>query len=151
MMKQLQLAVLLSSLAVILLGAGLILGVVALQARAPAKKSRPEVPLPGPMVTISDEVYNLREADRFLKATIMFEVDVEDRSEKETKLFLDELQKRDPQIRDLVIREINKRSFRTINSPDGKKRLKEDLKEIINGVVALGKLKQVLFTSYAVQ
>lgn len=151
MMRQLQMAVALSSLAVILLAVGLTLGWVALQARAPVKKARLEMPLPGPMVSITDEVYNLREADRFLKATIMFEVDVEDRSEKETKLFLDELQKRDPQIRDLVIREINKRSFRTVNSPDGKKQLKEALKEIINNVVALGKLKQVLFTSYAVQ
>jgi flagellar FliL protein len=150
--RQLQMAVMLSSVTALVLAIGLVLGIVALKARmTPHKKKPPEVALPGPMMVIKDQIYNLGEANRYLKATIVMELDKENKKDKEMPAFLDEAKKRDPQIRDLVIRLMSGKTFREINSPAGKAQLKEELRKKINAVLSRGEVKQVLFTQFALQ
>ena len=152
MIRQLRVAVAVSALAVLItLVVGVTFG-LALKARmTPEKKKRIELPLPGPLVTIEDQVYNLSEPNRYLKATVVLEADVEDMPKKQVTLFEQELQKRVPKIRDLVIRTVNTWTFREINTPQGKRQLKEDLRKEINRILARGELKRVMFTSFAVQ
>ena len=150
--RLLQASVALNVFTVVLLAIGLTLGTVVMMAKLnPAKKKPGETPMIGPTVTISDQVYNLGEPNHYLKATIILELDVDNKSEKQIAAFLEEVKKRDPQVKDIVIREISAKTFREVNSPQGKEQLKEELRLKINGILARGELKNVLFTSFAVQ
>jgi len=156
MQKKLQLIVVLNMIGLILLLAFVAVGTVTLRARLmPDKKKWPREPLPGPMVTIGDQIYNLGDHDRYLKATIVLEVDTGDRAhpkkKKEVELVLEELKKRDAKLRDIIIREINGWSFVNLNSPEGKLRLKKTILDRINEELSLGELKRVMITEFAVQ
>lgn len=146
------LAVLLSGVTVVLFAVALTLGLVALNARMhPQAKPRVVAPLPGPTYPISAQVYNLAENGRFLKATLVLELNHEGKSEKQMAVLMEEIKKRDPQVRDIVIRIINGRTFGEVNSPQGKTALKEEIAKKLNAVLASGELKQVLFTSFEMQ
>ena len=148
--RQLQLAVLFSGVTALVLAVGLVLGIVALKARmTPHKKKPPEVALPGPMQVIKDQIYNLGEANRYLKATIVMELDNENKKAKVLAEFQDEAKKRDPQIRDIVIRIMSGKTFQEINSPAGKSQLKEEIRKKINAVLSRGEVKRILFTKFA--
>lgn len=150
--RLLQLAVALNVFTVVLLAVALTLGTVAVMAKLNPQKKKPgEVPLPGPTVVISDQVYNLGEPNRYLKATILLELNAENKSEKMNATFLEEMKKRDPQIRDLIVRELSGKTFREVNSPQGKEQLKEELRVKINALLSRGELKRIMFTSFAVQ
>lgn len=150
--RLLQVAVGLSTFTVVLLAVGLILGTVAVRAKMTPQKKKPgEVPLPGPTVGITDQVYNLGETNRYLKATILLELNADNKSEKQIQAFLEEVKKREPQVRDLIIREVSGKTFREVNSPQGKEQLKDELRQKINGILSRGELKRIMFTSFAVQ
>ena len=145
-------AVGLSAFTIVVLALGLALGTAAMMAKInPHKKKPGEVPLPGPTVIITDQVYNLGEPGRYLKATIVLELNVDNRTEKQNQALFDEVKKRDPQLRDLIIREVSGKTFREVNSPQGKEMLKEELRLKINGTLSRGELKRIMFTSFAVQ
>jgi len=138
--------------AVIVLAFASTIGIITTMAKINPHKKRPgEVQLPGPTVTIGDQVYNLGEHNRYLKAAILLELNAGNRSEKQNQAFLEEMRKRDPQIRDLIIREVGGKTFREVNSPQGKEQLKEELRLKINELLSRGELKSIMFTSYAVQ
>ena len=152
LLRLLQISVALSAFTVVLLAVGLTLGTVAMMAKMnPTKKKVGNVPMPGPTVTISDQVYNLGEQNHYLKATILLELDAENRPEKQVAMFLEEVKKREPQVRDIIIREISGKTFREVNSPQGKEQLKEELRLKVNEILSKGELKHILFTSFAVQ
>lgn len=152
LLRLLQVSVALSAFTVVLLAVGLTLGGVAMMAKMnPTKKKVGNVPMPGPTVTISDQVYNLGEQNHYLKATILLELDVENRPEKQVAMFTEEVKRREPQIKDIIIREISGKTFREVNSPHGKEQLKEELRLKVNEILAKGELKHILFTSFAVQ
>ncbi len=145
-------SLIISSVTAALFAVVIILGGVALNARLHPKKA-PKVlqPLPGPMFVIRDQVYNLAEPARFVKLTIVFELATEGKSAKEAAAFVEEMKKRDSQIRDIVIRIMNGVTFMEINSPHGKAMLKEAIRKKVNEVLSRGELKSVLFTSFAMQ
>jgi flagellar FliL protein len=150
--RLLQLAVVVNLASVLLLGVVLTLGVVMIRARLnPVKKEVKEVSLPGPTVAISDQVYNLGEPNRYLKASMLLEMNSEKKSDKEMAGLNEEVKKRESQIRDIVIRVISGKTYREVNSPQGKEQLKDELKTRINEVLARGEIKRILFTSFAVQ
>lgn len=150
--RLLQTAVAVNAFAFVVLGLGLAVGTFSVMAKLNPQKKKPgEVPLPGPTVTITDQVYVLGEPNRYLKATILLELNAENKSEKQNAAFLDEVKRREPQIRDLVIREVSGKTFREVNSPQGKEQLKEELRLKINGLLTKGELKRIMFTSFAVQ
>ena len=145
-------AVILSAVTSFLFAIALTLGGVVLNVRLhPQKKERMVQPLPGPMVAIPDQVYNLADANRYLKAALIMELATEGRSAKETAAFGEEMKKREGQIRDIIIRVINGRSFMDVNSPRGKAEMKDVIRADLNKVLAHGEIKTVLFTNFAVQ
>ncbi len=117
-----------------------------------AQKKKPgEVPLPGPTVTIKDTVYALGEVNRYLKATILLELSLEGRTERQNSALLEEVRRREHQLKELVLREVKGKTYREVNSPQGKEQLKGLLKMKINSVLSRGELKRIMFTSFAVQ
>ena len=156
MNRKLQITVVLSTVLLMLVAVGVALGTVALRARLePDKKQWPKDPLPGPMISIDGQVYNLGEHNRYLKASIVLEADLGDeehpRTKKEMDLLMEELRKRGHKLRDIIIREINARSFSDLNSPEGKSRVKKDLLSRLNEELSHGVLKRVMFTEFALQ
>ncbi|MEK7475476.1 MAG: flagellar basal body-associated FliL family protein [Candidatus Coatesbacteria bacterium] len=150
--RLLQTAVGLSVFALVVLAFGFAVGTASVMAKVNPQKKKPgEVPLPGPTITISDQVYNLGEANHYLKATILLELNADNRSEKQNASLLEEVKRREPQIRDLIIREVSSKTFREVNSPQGKEMLKDELRQKINGLLTRGELKRIMFTSFAVQ
>jgi flagellar basal body-associated protein FliL len=150
--RLLQLAVVISLASVVLMAVVLTLGVVMVKAKLnPVKVTLKEVPLPGPTVAISDQVYNLGEPNRYLKATILLEMNSDNKSDKQLAGLSEEVKKREAQIRDIVIRVISGKTYREVNSPQGKEQLKDELKTRINEVLARGEIKRIMFTSFAVQ
>lgn len=146
------LSVVVSGVTTFLFAVALTMGSIVLNARLhPDKKTRPPAPPPGPIVEVSDQIYNLGEAKRFLKAGVALELDLTGKSTKEAQAFAEEMKKREPQIRDIIIRVINKRTFAEVNSPQGKQMMKNDIMKAVDEVLARGQIKTVLFTSFAAQ
>ncbi len=107
--------------------------------------------MPGPSLRIEDSVYNLGEMNRYMKATMQVELDVTGMKEKESADFFDEARQRLPWIKDLVISEISGKTYRDVSTPAGKEQLKEELRVRINALLSRGEVKEVMFTSFAVQ
>ncbi len=150
--RLLQTAIGLSVFALVILALGFAIGTVSVMTKVNPQKKKPgEVPLPGPTVTISDQVLNLGEANHYLKVTILLELNADNRSEKQNAALLEEVKRREPQIRDLIVREVSGKTVREVNSPQGKEALKEELRQKINGILTRGELKRIMFTSFAVQ
>ena len=145
-------AVLLAGITVVLFAVALTLGLVALNARMhPEVRPRVVAPLPGPVYQVTDQTYNLAESNRYLKAALVLELNAEGKTTKQMAALMEEVKKRDPQLRDIIIRTINGRSFGELNSPSGKTSLKGELTKRLNAVLAMGELKQVLFVSFQMQ
>ena len=66
-------------------------------------------------------------------------------------MFLEKVKKKESQIRDLIISEVSKKTFREVNSPQGKEQLKEELRLKISELLTPDELKRIMFTSFAVQ
>jgi flagellar basal body-associated protein FliL len=150
--RLLQALVVLNAFALVVLSLGLGAGMVIAVAKVNPQKKKPgEVPLPGPTVLIDDQVYNLGEANHYLRATILLELNTDNKSEKQAQAFQDEVRRREPQVRDVLIREIGRKTLREVNSPQGKEQLKEELRIKLNVLFTKGELKRIMFTSFAVQ
>jgi flagellar FliL protein len=152
-MRMMQMVIGLNGLTVVMLVVGTVLGAMALTTKMNVKEAK-EVeknPMPGPIIAIEDQVYNLGEPNRYMKAAIRLELDVAGMKEKEVPAFTDEAKKRLPQIRDLIVTELSGKTYREVATPQGKEQLKEELRLRINQLLQLGQVREVMFTSFAVQ
>lgn len=107
--------------------------------------------MPGPSIKIEDHIYNLGESNRYMKAAMQLELNTAGMKEKEEIEFMDEVKRLDPHIRDLIISEISGKTFREVSTPEGKEQLKEELRVKVNALLSRGEVKEVMFTSFAVQ
>lgn len=58
----------------------------------------------------------------------------------------EEIEKRKPQIRDIIIITLSSKSFEEISSREGKEALRAEIKDTINNFLTKGKIKNVFFT-----
>ena len=131
---------------------GFSLGMKAMMMKVnPAPKPKVEHPLPGPTLQIFNQIYNLGETNRYMKVTMELELEVEGMDERARASFLEEIRRREPHIRDLLISEISGKTYREVSTPQGKEQLKEELRLKINTLLSRGELREVMFTSFAVQ
>jgi len=131
---------------------GFFLGMKAMMVKVnPEPKPKAEHPLPGPTLQIFNQIYNLGEPNRYMKATMELELEVEGMEEQEHMAFLQEVRRREPYILDLLISEISGKTYREVSTPQGKEQLKEELRLKINALLSRGELREVMFTSFAVQ
>ena len=62
-----------------------------------------------------------------------------------------ELDKKKPLIRDIVIRTLSSKTFQEVSTNRGKEKLKDELVNKINAVLADGRIKNIFFTEFVVQ
>jgi flagellar FliL protein len=60
----------------------------------------------------------------------------------------EEINKRMPQVRDMIIILLSSKSYSQISTPKGKERLKEEIRDTVNSFLTQGKINKVLFTQF---
>lgn len=98
--------------------------------------------LVGHIVKLESFIVNLAES----KGTKIFRVNME--LEVESAEVQDEVQKRMPQIRDIIIILLSSKNYRQISTPAGKDELKDEIRDTINTFLTRGKVVKVLFTEF---
>jgi len=59
-----------------------------------------------------------------------------------------EIDKRKPQIRDIIIILLSSKTYPQLNSPEGREFLREEIRDTVNSFLTTGKIKRVLFTEF---
>ena len=93
------------------------------------------VPLDYFLVNLAED-----QGQKLFKVQMEFEVDNADVQE--------EINKRMPQIRDIIIILLSSKTYSQISSPKGKERLKEEIRDTVNSFLIKGKINKVLFTQF---
>lgn len=99
----------------------------------------------GPMYPMDQFVVNLlsESGSRFLKTSLNIELDSEELS--------GELDSKKAAIRDIIIRTLSSKTFEEVSTMKGKERLKDEIVERINEILADGQIKNIFFTDFVVQ
>ena len=99
----------------------------------------------GPIYPLDQFIVNLLSEGgaKFLKT----KMDLELSSQELTA----ELDKKKPLIRDIVIRTLSSKTFQEVSTSRGKEKLKDELVDKINAVLADGYVKNIFFTEFVVQ
>ncbi len=99
----------------------------------------------GPMYPMDQFVVNLlsENGSRYLKVKLDIEMDKPELSA--------ELDKKKPLIRDIIIRTLSSKTFEEVSTMKGKDRLKDEIVNKINDVLADGQIRNIFFTDFVVQ
>ena len=99
----------------------------------------------GPIYPLDKFVVNLvsTNANRYLKCKIDLELDSQELQQ--------EIDKKLPAIRDLIIRVLSSKTVEEIQTSKGKEKLKEEIKRKINEVLTTGEVRNVYFTEFVIQ
>ena len=60
----------------------------------------------------------------------------------------DEINKRMPQVRDIIIILLSSKNYSQVSTPKGKDKLKEEIRDTVNSFLTKGKVNKVLFTEF---
>ena len=93
------------------------------------------VPLDYFLVNLAED-----QGQKLFKVQMEFDVDSVD--------VQDEINKRMPQVRDIIIILLSSKSYDQIATPRGKERLKEEIRDTVNSFLTKGKINKVLFTQF---
>jgi len=112
------------------------------------KKVIVEKPELGPIRNLGDFIVNLADPTEthYLRASVVLELDY-----GSTPELMDEVEKRTPQIKDIVISCLSSKTSVQLADPENREALKEEIKDKINAVLNRGQLARVYFTSFAIQ
>lgn len=99
----------------------------------------------GPMYPMDQFVVNLlsESGSRFLKVSLDIELSAEELSA--------EMDKKKPAIRDIIIRTLSSKTFEEVSTMKGKERLKDEVVQKINEILADGQVRNIFFTDFVVQ
>ena len=99
----------------------------------------------GPIYSLDGFVVNLlsNSSSRYLKCKIDLELDAPELQE--------EVDKKLPAIRDLIIRILSSKTVEEIQTSKGKEKLKEEIKRKINEMLTTGEIRNVYFTEFVIQ
>lgn len=99
----------------------------------------------GPMYPMSQFVVNLlsESGSKYLKVVLDVELDSEQLSV--------EMDHKKSLIRDIIIRSLSSKTFEEVSTMKGKDRLKDEIVNKINDVLADGQVKNIFFTDFVVQ
>ena len=101
--------------------------------------------LVGPIFKLEPFVVNLvdNRSNRYLKTTIQLELDSEE--------VLPELERRQPQIQDIILALLTSKTPKELQALEGKFRLREELLSRLNALLVNGTVKRVYFTEFVIQ
>ncbi|WP_297452792.1 flagellar basal body-associated FliL family protein [Persephonella sp.] len=99
----------------------------------------------GIMFEVGTFVVNLadKDADRYLKVTIILEL--------ENEQVKQEVEKRLPQIKDSITTLLFTKTSRELRTAEGVEKLKEEILRRVNAILPLGGVKNVYFTDFVIQ
>lgn len=99
----------------------------------------------GPMYPMKQFIVNLlsESGNRFLKTSLDIELSDETLSA--------EMDAKQAAIRDIIIRTLSSKTFEEVSTMKGKDKLKDELVERINQVLADGQIRNIFFTDFVVQ
>jgi len=99
----------------------------------------------GPIYPLDQFIVNLVSsgASRYLKCKIDLELDSPDLQQ--------EVDKKLPAVRDLIIRILSSKTVEEIQTAKGKEKLKEEIKRKINSILTTGEIKHVYLTEFVIQ
>jgi len=99
----------------------------------------------GPIYPLDQFIVNLvsNNSSRYLKCKIDLELDSQELQQ--------EIDKKLPAIRDLIIRILSSKTVEEIQTSKGKEKLKEEIKRKINEILTTGEIRNVYFTEFVIQ
>jgi flagellar FliL protein len=99
----------------------------------------------GPIYPLDQFIVNLvsNNSSRYLKCKIDLELDSPELQQ--------EVDKKLPAIRDLIIRILSSKTVEEIQTAKGKEKLKEEIKRKINEILTTGEIRHVYFTEFVIQ
>jgi len=99
----------------------------------------------GPIYPLDQFIVNLvsNNSSRYLKCKIDLELDAPELQQ--------EVDKKLPAIRDLIIRILSSKTVEEIQTSKGKEKLKEEIKRKINEMLTTGEIRHVYFTDFVIQ
>jgi len=88
------------------------------------------------------------DGERFLKVEVIFEYD-----DKAYPDLGEELARRAPKFKDLLINHLSRQTMADLMEPDAKDKIRKDLARLINATIPpkIGEVRDVLFTTYIIQ
>src|SRR3989304_2059110 len=101
-------------------GVGSVLLFAKMNVKPHVESRAPHEIMPGPAFKLDDTVYNLGETNRYMRAAMEIELDVEGMDEKSVAEFMDEVRTRLPWVRDLIIGHFSAKIYRDVATPEGK-------------------------------
>jgi len=113
------------------------------EAKEQAKEAS-EDPFVGKFIPMETFFVNLAgsRGGKIARVTMEFEVE-ENNSE-----IVQEIERRKPQIRDIIIILLSSKTFDQVSSKEGKDNLREEIKGRLNSFLTKGKIKSILFTEF---
>lgn len=114
------------------------------EAEAQHEEKKEEEDFVGKMIPMETFLVNLsgNRGNKLLKVNMELEVEGERISE--------EIDKRKPQVRDIIIILLSSKTYAQMESPEGKEFLREEIRETVNSFLTKGKIKRVHFTEFIV-
>ena len=115
------------------------------QQKVEKKKKVSDMTEIGPIYPLDQFIVNLvsTNANRYLKCKIDLELDSPELQQ--------EVDKKLPAIRDLIIRILSSKTVEEIQTAKGKEKLKEEIKRKINQMLGTGEIRNVYFTEFVIQ
>lgn len=93
------------------------------------------VPLDYFLVNLAED-----QGQKLFKVEMEFDVD--------SSAVQEEINKRMPQVRDIIIILLSSKNYSQISTPKGKENLKEEIRDTVNSFLTKGKINKVLFTQF---
>jgi flagellar FliL protein len=143
------LIILVSSVLIIsLISAGATFFVIMSKTTPATKKVIVEKPELGPITSLGEFIVNLADPteSHYLRANVVMELDY-----GSSLKLAEEVDKRMPQIKDIVISCLGSKTSVQLQDPENREALKQEVKDKINAVLNRGQLAKVYFTSFAIQ
>ncbi|MDK2792017.1 MAG: flagellar protein FliL [Deferribacteres bacterium] len=108
-------------------------------------KKQADVSSIGPLYSFESFIVNLADpgGTRYLKVTMQAELD----SDK----LVDEIEKRKPQIRDIILTVLSSKTYAEVSTAQGKLALKQEIIRRINLTLTTGAVKSIYFTEFVSQ
>jgi flagellar FliL protein len=99
----------------------------------------------GPIFHLETFIVNLadQEGNRYLRLTMDLELG--------SKMLVEELEARLPQVRDKILMILPAKEFEEIHSAEGKIALRDELMAALNGLMTQGKISNIYFKEFVVQ
>ncbi|MEI7640444.1 MAG: flagellar basal body-associated FliL family protein [bacterium] len=148
--KTLQLLIILVSAVLVLslISASATFFVVMSKISQPSKKVIVEKPELGPIKSLGEFIVNLSDPTEthYLRTEVVIELDYG----SDEKLAA-EVDKRQPQVKDIVISSLSSKTSIQLADPENKETLKQEIKDKINAILNRGQIAKVYFTTFAIQ